>query len=96
MQRLEILLILHRVSNPNPEMQDLSGTGDKHGGLTSPIGKSASAKLSKMGELENQGAGQVLLTTKVAKTLLVLLHNLLQKVTFIKKKLTRSTPSLVM
>ena len=45
-------------SNPNPEMQDLSGTGDKHGGLTSPIGKAASAKLSKMGELENQGAGQ--------------------------------------
>ena len=26
-------------SNPNPEMQDLSGTGDKHGGLTSPIGQ---------------------------------------------------------
>lgn len=45
-------------SNPNPEMQDLSGTGDKHGGLTSPIGKAAAAKLSKMGELENQGAGK--------------------------------------
>ena len=45
-------------SNANPEMQDLSGTGDKHGGLTSPIGKAAAAKLSKMGELQNQGAGQ--------------------------------------
>ena len=34
-------------SDPNPEMQDLSGTGDDKGGLTSPIGKAASAKASK-------------------------------------------------
>ena len=35
--------ILHKVSsNANPEIQDLSGTGDKHGGLTSNIGQAAS------------------------------------------------------
>ena len=45
-------------SNPNPEMQDLSGTGDKHGGLTSEIGKAAAAKMGKAADLTNQGAGQ--------------------------------------
>ena len=44
-------------SNPSPEMQDLSGTGDKHGGLTSSIGKAAADKMSQSGELTNQGAG---------------------------------------
>jgi hypothetical protein len=34
-------------SDANPEMEDLSGTGDGKGGLTSPIGKAASAKASK-------------------------------------------------
>ena len=38
-------------SNPNPEMQDLSGTGNKEGGLTSEVGKAASAKVSKDGTL---------------------------------------------
>jgi AcrR family transcriptional regulator len=46
-------------SNPNPEMQDLSGKGNKEGGLTSPIGKEASGKASKDGTLPSgQGAGQ--------------------------------------
>ena len=44
-------------SNPSPEMQDLSGTGDKHGGLTSSIGKAAADKMSQSGELTNSGAG---------------------------------------
>lgn len=44
-------------SNPSPEMQDLSGTGDKHGGLTSSVGKAAADKMSQSGELTNQGAG---------------------------------------
>ncbi len=45
-------------SNANPEIQDLSGTGDKHGGLTSNIGQAAAAKIGQSGELTNQGAGQ--------------------------------------
>jgi hypothetical protein len=44
-------------SNPSPEMQDLSGTGDKHGGLTASIGKAAADKMSQSGELTNSGAG---------------------------------------
>ena len=44
-------------SNPSPEMQDLSGTGDKHGGLTASIGKAAADKMSQSGELTNQGPG---------------------------------------
>lgn len=38
-------------SNANPEMQDLSGTGNKEGGLTSPVGKAAEGKASKDGTL---------------------------------------------
>jgi len=38
-------------SNANPEMQDLSGTGNAEGGLTSTVGKAASAKASKDGTL---------------------------------------------
>jgi hypothetical protein len=38
-------------SNANPEMQDLSGTGNAEGGLTSPVGKAASGKASKDGTL---------------------------------------------
>lgn len=34
-------------SNPNPEQQDLSGSSNKEGGLTSEVGKAASAKVSK-------------------------------------------------
>jgi hypothetical protein len=34
-------------SNPNPEQQDLSGSGNAEGGLTSAVGKAASAKASK-------------------------------------------------
>ena len=44
-------------SNPNPEQEDLSGADDK-GGLTSPVGKPASAKASKDNTLpKGQGAG---------------------------------------
>jgi len=44
-------------SNPNPEQEDLSGADDK-GGLTSPVGKAASAKASKDNTLpKGQGAG---------------------------------------
>jgi hypothetical protein len=44
-------------SNPNPEQEDLSGADDK-GGLTSPVGKAASAKASKDTTLPSgQGAG---------------------------------------
>jgi hypothetical protein len=44
-------------SNANPEMEDLSGSDDK-GGLTSPVGKAASAKASKDNTLpKGQGAG---------------------------------------
>ena len=38
-------------SNANPEKQDLSGTGNAEGGLTSPVGKAASGKASKDGTL---------------------------------------------
>lgn len=45
-------------SNPNPEKQDLSGSDDK-GGLTSAVGKAASAKASKDNTLpKGQGAGK--------------------------------------
>ena len=45
-------------SNANPEMQDLSGTGNAEGGLTSPVGKAAEGKASKDGTLpKGQGAG---------------------------------------
>jgi len=45
-------------SNPNPEQQDLSGSDDK-GGLTSAVGKAASAKSSKDNTLpKGQGAGK--------------------------------------
>jgi hypothetical protein len=46
-------------SNANPEMQDLSGTGNAEGGLTSPVGKAAEGKASKDGTLpKGQGAGK--------------------------------------
>jgi len=45
-------------SNPNPEQQDLSGTSNPEGGLTSEVGKAASAKASKAPGLEGSGAGQ--------------------------------------
>ena len=45
-------------SDANPEQEDLSGSDDK-GGLTSPVGKAASAKASKDKTLPaGQGAGQ--------------------------------------
>ena len=45
-------------SNANPEMQDLSGTGNAEGGLTSPVGKAAAGKESKDTTLpKGQGAG---------------------------------------
>ena len=43
-------------SNANPEMQDLSGTGNAEGGLTSPVGKAAAGKESKDTTLP-KGAG---------------------------------------
>jgi len=45
-------------SNPNPEMQDLSGSSNPEGGLTSPVGQAASNKASKAPGLEGSGAGQ--------------------------------------
>ena len=45
-------------SNANPEMQDLSGTGDKTGGLTSPIGKAAANKQGTATAPQTTGAGQ--------------------------------------
>jgi hypothetical protein len=45
-------------SNPNPEQQDLSGTSNPEGGLTSPVGKAASAKASKAPGLLGAGAGK--------------------------------------
>ena len=45
-------------SNPNPEQQDLSGSSNPEGGLTSPVGKAASAKASKAPGLEGAGAGK--------------------------------------
>lgn len=45
-------------SDANPEQEDLSGSDDK-GGLTSPVGKAASAKASKDNTLpKGNGAGQ--------------------------------------
>ena len=45
-------------SNPNPEQQDLSGSSNPEGGLTSPVGKAASDKASKAPGLEGAGAGK--------------------------------------
>ena len=46
-------------SNANPEMQDLSGTGNAEGGLTSPVGKAAASKEGKDTTLpKGQGAGK--------------------------------------
>ena len=46
-------------SDANPEMQDLSGTGNAEGGLTSEVGKAASAKKGKDTTLpKGQGAGK--------------------------------------
>lgn len=45
-------------SNPNPEQQDLSGTSNPEGGLTSPVGKAASDKASKAPGLVGAGAGK--------------------------------------
>lgn len=46
-------------SNANPETQDLSGAGNAEGGLTSEVGKAASAKASKDTTLpKGQGAGK--------------------------------------
>lgn len=45
-------------SNANPEMQDLSGSSNAEGGLTSPVGKAAEGKASKDNTLpKGQGAG---------------------------------------
>ena len=45
-------------SDANPEMDDLSGDSNKEGGLTSPVGKAASAKASKDTTLpKGNGAG---------------------------------------
>ena len=46
-------------SNANPEVQDLSGSGNSEGGLTSPVGKAASSKEAKDTTLpKGQGAGK--------------------------------------
>ena len=45
-------------SNPNPEQQDLSGSSNPEGGLTSPVGKAASDKASKAPGLTGAGAGK--------------------------------------
>ena len=45
-------------SNPNPEMQDLSGSSNPEGGLTSPVGKEASAKAGSAPRPQNSGAGK--------------------------------------
>ena len=45
-------------SNPNPEQQDLSGSSNPEGGLTSPVGKAASNNASKAPGLEGAGAGK--------------------------------------
>lgn len=45
-------------SDANPEMEDLSGTGNPEGGLTSPVGKAASSKAKKDNTLPGgNGAG---------------------------------------
>jgi len=45
-------------SNANPEMQDLSGTGDKNGGLTAEVGKAAIGKQGTATAPDTTGAGQ--------------------------------------
>ena len=45
-------------SNPNPEQQDLSGSSNPEGGLTSPVGKEASAKAGSAPRPTNSGAGK--------------------------------------
>jgi len=45
-------------SNPNPEQQDLSGSSNPEGGLTSPVGKEASAKAGSAPRPSNSGAGK--------------------------------------
>ena len=46
-------------SNANPEMQDLSGSANKEGGLTSEVGKAASSKATKDSTLPaGNGAGE--------------------------------------
>ena len=45
-------------SNPNPEMQDLSGTSNPEGGLTSEVGKAAIAKAGNAPRPTNSGAGK--------------------------------------
>lgn len=45
-------------SDPNPEQEDLSGTSNPEGGLTSPVGKAASSKAKKDNTLPGgNGAG---------------------------------------
>ena len=45
-------------SNPNPEQQDLSGSSNPEGGLTSAVGKEASAKAGSAPRPSNSGAGK--------------------------------------
>lgn len=45
-------------SNANPEMVDLSGTGDKNGGLTAEVGKAAIGKQGTATAPATTGAGQ--------------------------------------
>ena len=44
-------------SNPNPAIQDLSGTGNPEGGLTAAIGPASASKLGDAPRPANQGAG---------------------------------------
>ena len=45
-------------SNPNPAIQDLSGTGNPEGGLTSAIGPASASKLGDAPRPANTGAGK--------------------------------------
>jgi len=45
-------------SNPNPDQQDLSGSANPEGGLTSAVGKEASAKAGSAPRPSNSGAGK--------------------------------------
>ena len=45
-------------SNPNPAIQDLSGTGNPEGGLTSAIGPASASKLGDAPRPANSGAGK--------------------------------------
>ena len=45
-------------SNPNPEVQDLSGSSNAEGGLTSPVGKAASSKAGSAPRPSHSGAGK--------------------------------------